>query len=347
MKDHGDISVGIIVKEAVKILHRKGNFPEVQEKNIELKYKHLSGTSLSIEVERELCYALKDFADIGELTIVISTGSTGPKEPKEMLSSDGHLAAPLVPIVTPKRRATKIKASSPKKKAKKPPNAPNAATAIAAAPSPPAVLAATIAGGHLESEVASAPPVAVKSEDNQLSGTEAGSTGNSLPLMSGVASKIYNAVGEMHALGIPSPQRHHVALLAGYSNVKSAGFSKALCAVKQQGLIEYPSGSTVSLSSKGIASLPHTISKPKNNDEMKMRLLGVVRSPKAQEVYNYLVDGKIHNRADLALAVGYTNIKSAGFTKVLSKLGGLGIIHYPNSQSVQLTDIAFPYGRPN
>ena len=320
---HGDLSFSVLVKEALAILSRKDDIPKVQENKIELKYEDLSGKWLTIEVERELSYALQDFAGNGELTIVVSTG-----QPEQKQQTDGQVAVPPVPTVTPKRkkkRATKSSACISRKKAKVP-------TAPAAA----------IAGPMPEAVASVGAPVAVKSEE-----TEAGAINSLPPAMSGVAIKIYNALAEMHALGIPTPQRHHVALLAGYTNVRSTGFAKALGAVKKRELIVFPSGSTVALSPTGIEALPSTIGQPKNNDEMKMRLVGVIKSPKAGEVYDCLFDGKVHRRSELAAAVGYTNIKSTGFAKVLSKLGGLGVLHYPDSQTVQLTDIAFPYGRPN
>jgi hypothetical protein len=156
--------------------------------------------------------------------------------------------------------------------------------------------------------------------------------------------RICNALLEWHALGIEEPSRIHVALYAGYTNCKSAGFAKALTQVKAEGLIDYPSGKTLKLSQHGLASLPK-IDPPRNNKAAQERLCTRIQ-PKACGILRFLHDGQVHDREQVALASGYTNMKSAGFAKALGTLSSLGIMHYPDKKSIQLTDIAFPYGRP-
>jgi hypothetical protein len=156
--------------------------------------------------------------------------------------------------------------------------------------------------------------------------------------------RICNALLEWHALGISEPSRIHVALYAGYTNCKSAGFAKALTQVKSEGLIEYPNAKTLRLSQHGLGSLPK-IDPPKNNKAAQERLCTRI-APKACGIFRFLHDGQVHDREEVALASGYTNLKSAGFAKALGTLSGLGIMSYPDKKSVQLTDIAFPYGRP-
>lgn len=69
-------------------------------------------------------------------------------------------------------------------------------------------------------------------------------------------------------------------------------------------------------------------------------------STKAEQVFVLLSDGKVHERAKIAAALDYQDINSSGFKKVISKLSGLELVQYPSKPSLQLTDIAFPFGRP-
>lgn len=168
-----------------------------------------------------------------------------------------------------------------------------------------------------------------------------------------VRDKICDSLMELRALHIMSPPRIQVALFAGYSNVKSAGFVKVCSQLKKEGLIEYPTKKTIQCSEAGAKQLP-AVDPPIDNAAVQARLRvllkgknkGKVGSSKTDQVFEVLSDGKVYPRQIVASALGYTNLKSAGFVKALSTLSGLGLAIYPDNTSVQLTDIAFPYGRP-
>lgn len=165
-----------------------------------------------------------------------------------------------------------------------------------------------------------------------------------------VHEKICDALMELRALHVTEPPRIQVALFAGYSNTKSTGFVKACSQLKKKGFLEYPGSKTMRLSNLGAQKLP-PVDPPRDNAAVQARLRVMLQgkgkgaSSKADQMFEILSDGKVYSRQDVATAMGYSNLKSTGFVKALSILGGLGLAIYPNTTSVQLTDIAFPYGR--
>lgn len=58
--------------------------------------------------------------------------------------------------------------------------------------------------------------------------------------ISGAQQRILDALAELEALGLPSPERVQVALLAGYTNLSSKGFANAIGRLRSLGLIDYP-----------------------------------------------------------------------------------------------------------
>jgi hypothetical protein len=167
-----------------------------------------------------------------------------------------------------------------------------------------------------------------------------------------VHGKICSALMELRALNIPQPPRIQVALFAGYSNVKSAGFAKALSHLKKKGYIQFPNKKSLLLDASCIDKLP-AVQAPVDNTAVQARLRvilkgkkGKVGSSKTDQIFEELTDGMEHNREAVAVATGYTNLKSAGFAKALGTLSGLGLVIYPDKKSLMLTDICFPYGRP-
>ena len=167
-----------------------------------------------------------------------------------------------------------------------------------------------------------------------------------------VHGKICSALMELRALNIPQPPRVQVALFAGYSNIKSAGFAKALTYLKKERFIVFPNKKSLQLDASCIDKLP-AVHAPVDNTAVQARLRvmlkgkkGKVGSSKTDQIFEELTDGMEHTRESVAMATGYTNLKSAGFSKALGTLSGLGMISYPDKNSLTLTDICFPYGRP-
>ena len=167
-----------------------------------------------------------------------------------------------------------------------------------------------------------------------------------------VEQKIISALAELLALHISSPPRVQVAFFSGYSNVKSAGFAKALSMLKTKGYIEYPDKKSVRLSAAGIAKAGRLADLPTSNAAVHERIKKLLK-PTMVKVFDTLSSGAVRTRREVADATGYTNEKSAGYAKALSTMSSLGILEYPKDPTdskkklVQLTEIAFPFGRPS
>ena len=165
-----------------------------------------------------------------------------------------------------------------------------------------------------------------------------------------VEQKILSAMKELLEIKISTPPRKQVALFSGYSNTASKGFANALSKLsKTHGFIEYPDKKTVRLTGAGIAAAG-AVSPPTSNVEVQERIRDLLK-PKEIEIFNILCDGNAHLRRDVATATNYTNVASKGFANALSKLSTLDILEYPKHPTdskiklVQLTDLAFPFGR--
>lgn len=166
------------------------------------------------------------------------------------------------------------------------------------------------------------------------------STGSLAP----VGQRILDALAELAVLGVVEPARIQVALMAGYSNVKSAGFAKAMSALSSAGYVSYPTPGTVALTDAGeaMATPPAAVIDLADFQERVTALL----PPIARRVLEVLIANypATVDRAWLASRAGYTNVKSAGFAKTLSRLSSLGFATYPSTGTVVATDLLFPEG---
>ena len=189
---------------------------------------------------------------------------------------------------------------------------------------------------QLPSEALASRPIAVKSEDP------------SPTPKSGVVGRICDAMIELRALGLHEPSTKHVALFSKYPGANNHGFNKALGAAKREGYVEKVKD-VVRLTEFTISSQP-LMAPPKDNEEAQEHLRNLLKAVKCfptkiDDLFEVLKDGRSHSRETVAVATGYTSADDFGFKKMLSKLSGLGMIKYPSTNSVQLADIAFPYGR--
>ena len=188
--------------------------------------------------------------------------------------------------------------------------------------------------------------------NTDISNQETSTSPLPVPQEGSISHKICCALMELYALNILKPLRIQVALLSGYSHQRSTGFQKALSQLSQMHLIEYPDGKSTSLTAGALASLK-PVTPPKDNEAAQERLCrlligknGKVGSTKTTIIFGALKDGQVHTREAIAQASGHSHLRSTGFTKGLSFLSSMGLVSYPDSKTVQLTDIAFPYGRP-
>jgi predicted transcriptional regulator len=189
------------------------------------------------------------------------------------------------------------------------------------------------------------PKVAKKTKLAKAKAPSSHSTGPKAP----VTQLILSSLKELGDLGITAPPRIQIAMFSGYSNIKSKSFNDAMKELESLGFIQRPDTDTVCLTQAGAAQAPSAAAPATNNEQVQERLKKQLKD-KAPLVFDVLTDGRSHVCQDVAALVGYSNVKSAGFQSALKQMLSLGMIDHPKDgkkKLVRLTDIAFPFGRPD
>jgi hypothetical protein len=119
--------------------------------------------------------------------------------------------------------------------------------------------------------------------------------------------KVLAALFFFNSLQITSPPRIQVALMSGYSNIKSAGFSKAASRLKDEGYISSGNG-TMSLTTKGKQCKSDMPNPPTDNEDVHRRFKSLL-TPTCARMFDLLADGKAHKKLDLMADLDYTNEK--------------------------------------
>lgn len=160
----------------------------------------------------------------------------------------------------------------------------------------------------------------------------------------GKALDILNGLAELEALRAREPKRILVAMLAGYSNLASTGFVKALSSLSAGGYVHYPNPGTVALTDAG-RSVAQFQGAPRTSEEIQQRVLQLIGG-KAGEILTPLIASYPHplDRMEVANAAGYTNLASTGFVKALSRLSSLGFVAYPSPRMVAAQPVLFLEG---
>jgi hypothetical protein len=348
--------------------------PPIEEDDLKLTYTDVDGHVVTIGSTKEFVYAIQDSLNQGHALITACASKkkeakTPPPVPPTAPTTTTHVTTAVqaeqhnyvpsstsIPVtpdasVTPSRKRNKAatgdisnKSSSngrnKKSSRKKLESDATEAAVTAAIVRPVAVVSRNAAASMI--------PAQLFNEE----ATTITTTMSAFEQPRSVRSKICSALMELRALNIHQPPRAQVALFSGYSNIKSAGFAKALTHLKKEGFIQFPNKKSLQLDASCIDKLP-VVQAPVDNTAVQTRLRvmlkgkkGKVGSSKTDQIFEQLTDGMNHTRETVALATGYTNVKSAGFSKALGTLSGLGMLSYPDKKSLALTDICFPYGRP-
>lgn len=119
--------------------------------------------------------------------------------------------------------------------------------------------------------------------------------------------KILAALSFFDSLRITSPPKIQVALMSNYSNIKSAGFARAVSRLKQQNLICCGSG-TMSLTTNGKEGMTMMPNPPTDNEDVHRRFKTLL-TPTCASMFDLLADGRAHKKSDLMMALNYTNEK--------------------------------------
>jgi hypothetical protein len=163
-------------------------------------------------------------------------------------------------------------------------------------------------------------------------------------------AKILGGLGELYAAGITEPKRTLLSLVTGYP-IKS--LNTLMGKLKKNNFLVYPSGQTVRITPEGLDRVPSSVTTTASsgkftNKEMQKRLKSSLKLKlQPTRIFDLLVDGKAHSKKELAMSLGLDGSKFASFKTYLSSLGGMGLVSYPSPDTVQLADLAFPFGRPS
>lgn len=159
--------------------------------------------------------------------------------------------------------------------------------------------------------------------------------------VSGVCQRVLDAMAELAVLGVDPAPRIQVAFLAGYSNLNSTGFAKAIGKLRTDGLITYPNSEDMALTASGRAHA-EAPARPRTPDELHDRILSLLGGVHAR-VLRPLIAAYPESlgRMDLAGQAGYSNLNSTGFAKAVGRLRSLGFIDYPDSQSIVALPVLF------
>ncbi len=155
--------------------------------------------------------------------------------------------------------------------------------------------------------------------------------------------KILDALAAFKSFGFSEVDRKNVAVFANQSP-KSSGFLNNLSSLRSQGLINYPTGGRIALTTKGqkIAKLTTPIN---SIAQLHAAWYDKLSNPQAK-IVKALVKHYPNTIDRITLAELTTqSAKSSGYLNNLSALRSLGIIDYPASGQVVATQLLFPHKR--
>lgn len=130
-------------------------------------------------------------------------------------------------------------------------------------------------------------------------------------------------------LGLHPADKIQVGLLAGYTNVRSGGFSEPLGRLVAAGHVVSPQVGKLAITDTGRA-LAIVPAAPTSPEEMQARVLAKLTGPEQKLLRELLRHyPKPLTKEALGTACGYSNIRSGGFSEPLGRLNTLGIVRSP------------------
>jgi hypothetical protein len=142
-----------------------------------------------------------------------------------------------------------------------------------------------------------------------------------------------------------TPPRDLVAIFAGYPSGQTAGYKKMLTNLKKEGFVDFPDKNSMQLTDQGLQASGGDVEEPLSNEDFH-EIIKEMLQPKHKEAFDFLADGLPRERSELAELLGYPNGETPGFKKTLSQIKKQAFVEYVGRDMVQLSDKAFPFGRP-
>ena len=159
--------------------------------------------------------------------------------------------------------------------------------------------------------------------------------------LSGPEQNILNQLAELEALGITQPEKSQLALMAGYTNSRSGGFSEPLAGLLNRGYLSYPRSGVTELTEEGrVHARP--VDRPLSVSELHERLCQKLGGPEAKLLRELIsIYPSSISKEELGARLGYTNVRSGGFSEPVGRLRALGIAEYPQKNEVKAADWLF------
>jgi hypothetical protein len=212
-----------------------------------------------------------------------------------------------------------------------------------------AVEAKTEGAGSAADRRSSAAATASTADRTARSGPEAvveshaSGGGSSNGVLTSSQQKILDAMAWYERLGVTTPTRAQIAMIAGYSHT-SGGYNNIHMALKAEGYVTYERGSkAVAMTPEGraLATDPGLPTTNEGVQEAILRRLPVPQAKLLAEIIRAYPNSI--TREELAERTGYT-ASSGGYNNLLSKLRTGALIEYGADRTVFALDVLFPMG---
>jgi hypothetical protein len=180
-----------------------------------------------------------------------------------------------------------------------------------------------------------------------------GSTGKEMnSSVEAVEKRILFSMADRLVFGVTECSQQDVLVFAGYKYPTAERFHQTKKSLLAKGLIEYtPSTKTYRLTEAGIAEAPVVgvvtkLEKPQSNEVFHEHLKEHFKEAKAFALFEQLADGRPRERSKVCHDLGYKFQTAQAFAKAVAELKKLGFLESSGRGLFQLTDKAFPCGRP-
>ena len=159
--------------------------------------------------------------------------------------------------------------------------------------------------------------------------------------LSNPEQNILDQMAELEALGIAQPEKSQLALMAGYTNFRSGGFSEPLAGLLKRGYLSSPIPGVTQLTDEG-RSHARPVERPLSAQELHERLCQKLGGPEAKILRELIsIYPEAITKEDLGAKLNYTNVRSGGFSEPVGRLRSLGIAQYPQKNMVRAADWLF------
>lgn len=199
-------------------------------------------------------------------------------------------------------------------------------------PRPPRRVAIAPGANHPDRSVRTGPKAA----------PDTSATGGANLYPTGPEQRILDALAWYAALGIATPTKLQVGLVAGY-RAGGGYFSNLVGGMRTKGWIDYPVAGAVLLIEAG-AVYAHETDLPKTEEAFQRHALALVSGPQ-RKILSILLDvwPEALRRPELGERAGF-DAGGGYFANIVGNLRTLGFVAYPNRGEVRAADVLFPEG---